>query len=143
LQADSVIARYYLALADEQAGDKAKAVTVYQTLVKAAEGHPQWQEIIKSRLAGLKGEPPPPAPDQQDMIRGMVSRLADRLAQKGGTAEEWKQLVRSYSVLGDSAKTAEAFASAQKAFAGDGAALAGLDALAKDIGLKIAKDPQP
>ena len=66
------------------------------------------------------------------MIRGMVARLAERLAQKGGSAEEWTRLVRSYSVLNEPDKARDALASARKALAGDPNALASLDGAAKD-----------
>ena len=61
--------------------------------------------------AGERGEPPPrrrlrakrrPAGSddaQQAMIRGMVERLATRLAQSGGDASQWGRLIRAYSVL--------------------------------------------
>jgi cytochrome c-type biogenesis protein CcmH len=39
--------------------------------------------------------------DRAAMISGMVARLADRLAQDGGTAPEWVRLIRAYGVTGD------------------------------------------
>ena len=76
-----------------------------------------------------------PAAGQQDMIRGMVGRLAQRLEEKGGGADEWTRLVRSYSVLNEPDKARDALASARKALAGDAGAIASLDALAKEFNL--------
>ncbi len=151
------MARFYLGLAAEQEGDKQKAIGIYQSVLDQVADHPYWQEVVRGKLAALKGEPaprplasasneasvPPPAADgragagapaggQQDMIRGMVARLAERLAQKGGSAEEWSRLVRSYSVLNEPDKARDALASARKALAGDPNALASLDGAAKD-----------
>ena len=142
---DSPMARYYLALADEQAGDKAKAMTAYEALVAATADHPNWQRIIQARLSALKGESPPanaeaPAPDaaggdSQAMIGAMVARLAGRLAQQGGSADEWQRLVRAYTVLGQTDKAQAALAEARKALAADPVATAALEASAKELGV--------
>ncbi len=67
------------------------------------------------------------------MIRGMVTRLADRLSQNGGNAEDWTRLVRSYSVLNEPDKAKDALASARKALAGDASGSASLESLAKEL----------
>ena len=66
------------------------------------------------------GQPPGPsagymeaakqmAPEaQQQMIRGMVTRLADRLKQNPDDLEGWRRLARAYEVLGEAAKAKEA-----------------------------------
>ena len=49
------------------------------------------------------------APEQRtEMIRGMVDKLAARLAKQPDDVEGWRMLARSYRVLGDNAKAAEA-----------------------------------
>ena len=46
-------------------------------------------------------------PDQRnEMIAGMVSRLAERLKVEGGDVAGWLRLVRAYVVLGDRDKAA-------------------------------------
>ena len=47
--------------------------------------------------------------EQQDMIRGMVGQLAARLETEPDDAEGWRMLGRSYEVLGEPEKSAEAF----------------------------------
>ena len=69
------------------------------------------------------------------MIRGMVDRLAMRLATSGGDAGEWQRLIRAYAVLHETDKAKDALASARKALAGDAAAGQQLDALARELGI--------
>jgi cytochrome c-type biogenesis protein CcmH len=159
-QADSPglpMARFYLGLAAEQDGESKKAIEIYQSLLDETNDQPHWQRIVKARLAALKGGPPAeafaaPATEatqsaasqssasesgtgQEDMIRGMVARLASRLAESGGSAEDWTRLVRSYAVLREEDKARDALASARKALAADANASATLEALAKQLGL--------
>jgi cytochrome c-type biogenesis protein CcmH len=72
---------------------------------------------------------------QQAMIRGMVERLATRLSQSGGDADQWGRLIRAYSVMHEPDKARDALAAARKALAGDAAAGPGLDALARELGI--------
>jgi tetratricopeptide (TPR) repeat protein len=77
---------------------------------------------------------PPQARDAA--IRGMVDSLDQRLAEKGGTAEEWQRLVRSLSVLGDREKAQGALTRARTALARDPDGLRRLEDLAREIGLR-------
>ena len=54
-------ARYYLALAAEQTGDKAKAVTIWKAIVADGPSEAPWIPTIKARIAAASGEPLPPA----------------------------------------------------------------------------------
>ena len=73
-------------------------------------------------------------PDQQDqMIRSMVARLADRLKQDGSDVAGWERLLRAYMVLGDRDKAQAAAADARKALAGDADKLRHLDEVIKDL----------
>jgi cytochrome c-type biogenesis protein CcmH len=58
-----------------------------------------------AQMAELQGRPPE---EQAEMIRGMVEGLAARLEQQPDDVEGWRMLARSYGVLGESAKAAEA-----------------------------------
>jgi cytochrome c-type biogenesis protein CcmH len=75
-------------------------------------------------------------PDQQnEMIRGMVARLADRLKQDGSDLEGWQRLVRSYMVLGERDKATAAAADARQALAKDPEKLRQLEDALKSMGL--------
>ena len=143
-------ARFYLGLAAEQDGDKPKAIAIYQGLLSVTPPDAPWAAALEARLAAVKGESAPSAPApaasnqtpavaavgaQQAMIRGMVERLATRLAESGGDADQWGRLIRSYAVLREPNKARDALAAARKALAGDAAAGPGLDALARELGL--------
>jgi cytochrome c-type biogenesis protein CcmH len=135
-------ARFYLALGAEQDGKKAEAIRAYEQLVADAPPDAPWRSVVSARLAGLKGEPAPAAagagdiPEaQRPMIEGMVTRLATRLASNGGSVDEWSRLIRAYAVLHEADKAKAALADARKALAPDPNAVAGLDALAHDLGL--------
>jgi len=72
--------------------------------------------------------------DQQNqMIRGMVTRLADRLKANGSDLAGWEQLLRAYMVLGERDKAQTAAADARKALASDPDKLKQLDAVIKDL----------
>jgi cytochrome c-type biogenesis protein CcmH len=73
-------------------------------------------------------------PDQQNqMIRTMVARLADKLKQDGSDVAGWERLLRAYMVLGDHDKAQAAAADARRALAGDPDKLRRLDAAIKDL----------
>jgi cytochrome c-type biogenesis protein CcmH len=131
------MAQFYLGLAVEQAGDTAKAIALYEALLDSVADRPQWVKAIKARLAKLKGEPSAPAGTQadQEMILGMVSRLAARLEKEGGTAEEWGRLIRSYVVLGKRDDAEQALAKARAALKADQGATHLLQSLAHETGL--------
>jgi cytochrome c-type biogenesis protein CcmH len=75
-------------------------------------------------------------PDQQNqMIVGMVMRLADRLKQNGDDVDGWLRLVRAYSVLGERDKAQAAAADARRALAGDSDKVRRIDQLVKELGL--------
>ena len=72
--------------------------------------------------------------DQQNqMIRGMVTRLADKLKADGSDLAGWEQLLRAYMVLGERDKAHTAAADARKALATDPDKLRQLDAVIKDL----------
>jgi cytochrome c-type biogenesis protein CcmH len=145
-------ARFYLGLAAEQDGDLQKAIAVYRALLGDAPPRAPWTPALQERLAALTGGGGAPAQTdaappqgaatptlgdapQDAMIRGMVERLATRLAASGGGADEWQRLIRAYTVLHETDKAKEALASAHKALAGDAQAAQQLDVLARELGI--------
>ena len=103
---DLPMAKFYLALAAEQDGKTEAAKAAYSALAPAAKGDAPWMRGLRARLAALGGDAAQAdfAPQQRKMIEGMVHGLADRLASKGGNAEEWGRLIRAYSALAPAAK---------------------------------------
>lgn len=73
-------------------------------------------------------------PDQQNqMIRTMVARLADKLKQDGSDVAGWERLLRAYMVLGDHGKAQAAATDARRALASDPDKLRRLDEVIKDL----------
>lgn len=122
-----VVARYYLALADAQAGEPRKAIDGWLALAAQAPADSAMRDELARRIAGTAkaaGLPmptlPPAAPaQQQEDIRGMVAQLAAKLAANPDDADGWLRLGRSYSVLGDAEKSAAAYDHATKLRPGD------------------------
>lgn len=107
----------------------------------------QYQPIIPGGGGATPTLPGPSAADmqaaselspeeRQDMIRGMVSSLSDRLATEGGSAEEWARLIGALAVLGESDRASTVYREARGAFASDAEALALLDTIAAQAGLQ-------
>ncbi len=73
-------------------------------------------------------------PDEQNqMIRTMVARLADRLKQDGSDIAGWERLLRAYMVLGDRDKAQAAAGDARRALASEPDKLRRLDEVIKDL----------
>ncbi len=75
-----------------------------------------------------------PSNANQDMIRGMVERLAARLKENANNLDGWLMLIRSYAVLKEPAKMQEAVASARTQFASEPQALDKIGALTRELG---------
>jgi cytochrome c-type biogenesis protein CcmH len=135
-------ARYYLGLAAEQDGDRDKARAIWSSLAADTPPGASLAAVLESRIAALDRAAMAsdvaalPADARQAAIRGMVERLAGRLHENAADIEGWLRLVRAYRVLDEADKARGALADARKKFAGDGAATARLDALARELGLE-------
>ena len=70
------------------------------------------------------------------MIRGMVSRLADRLKQDGSDFDGWMRLVRSYVVLGERDKAIAAAVDARRIIGNDASKRQRFDEFVKSLGLE-------
>ncbi|MEZ5890041.1 MAG: hypothetical protein R3D52_07140 [Xanthobacteraceae bacterium] len=151
LDRDNVTAALYLGLAAKQAGQPEDARRIWEGMIaRAPEGAP-WATFVRQALAGLGkpgGSPPAadaaPTPDasaemtaeQREMARGMVERLAARLATDGSDVEGWLRLVRSYMVLGERDKARAAASDARRALAGDPNKLQRLDMGMRALGVE-------
>jgi cytochrome c-type biogenesis protein CcmH len=151
LDANHVMARFFLGLAAEQDGRANDAVTIWRTLLDGAPPDSRLAEFIRSELArvggggGGAGSGPSeeqvaaakdlPPEQRVAMIKGMVERLAERLGKDGSDVEGWLRLVRSYMVLGDRERALAAAGDARRALAGDPDKLKRIDELIKGLGL--------
>jgi len=149
--------RFFLIVAEEQDGKVAAALTSWRALLSESPDDAPWRESIEQRIAmlearlgavpGSSGQPGPSREDVRDaeelspaqrreMIEGMVSGLATRLAQDGDDIEGWLRLIRSYAVLGRTGAAAKALSDARAQFAGDDTALERLAVLARKAELE-------
>lgn len=152
-------ARFYLGLYYLQVDRPDAAFRLWRDLLEESTEDAPWIEPIRAQIeevAALAGEryslPPlngQPGPDadqidaaqdmdpeaREEMIRGMVAGLAERLDQGGGSAEDWARLITSYGVLGEAEKAREAWSTAQQVFAEDAERLAMLRAAAQTAGI--------
>jgi cytochrome c-type biogenesis protein CcmH len=134
-----ISARFYTGLAAEQDGRKDDAARAWKGLIADAPPGAAWVAPVQRALARVdpaaaaSATNAQPAPQQNEMIRAMVDRLAARLQQDGSNVEGWIQLVRSYTVLGDTDKARAAASDARNALANEPEKLARLDAGLKQI----------
>src|SRR3569832_2142892 len=152
LDGNEAKSQFFLGLAAEQDGDKAKAASVWNAMIKNAPNGAPWVDTVKAAIARVTGKAPAAAPgpdagqvaaaqqmseqDRTAMIRGMVGRLADKLKQDGGDVDGWQRLLRAYDVLGDSDKTTAADGDAKRALASDPDKLRQIEDLIKQMGLE-------
>ena len=119
-----------------QAGDRAAAIAQWRQVQKDAPADSPWRQEIDQTIKALdqpaQPAPPPAAagpggdggmagammalpPEQRSQaIEGMVAGLAARLQQNPNDLAGWKRLARSYAVLGQPMKAADAYAQAAK-----------------------------
>ena len=132
--------RYYMGLMLIQTGRPDQAFRTWERLLREGPADAPWIQPIRAQIedaamrAGVEyALPPEPglkgpsqadmqaagemsAEDRQEMIRGMVSQLADRLATDGGTPDEWARLISAYGVLGEMDKARSIWNEAQMVF---------------------------
>lgn len=72
--------------------------------------------------------------DRAQMIAGMVTGLAERLADQGGPPEDWVRLITAYKVLGDQTAVENTYQKAAAIFAKNPGALALLRSAAQSAG---------
>lgn len=134
-------ARYYLAFAAEQDGDRNAACAHYATILSFSPPEAPWVPLVQERLARLRGESASavatlPAQERNEAIKGMVEGLASRLDAAGGTSDEWSRLIRSYVVLGEREKAATALDKARRSLAQDTTAKGRIEVVAQELGLQ-------
>ncbi len=147
---------FYLALALEQEGKAADAKTAFEALAKQSPPDAPWLAAVDEHIAKNGGQqtasananaPGNPTAedvaaanalssgDRQQMIRGMVDSLDAKLKEDPKNFEGWMRLIRSYAVLNDRERAADALKRGLAAFPADGGEGQQLLALAKELGL--------
>jgi cytochrome c-type biogenesis protein CcmH len=143
-------AKFFTGVAAQQDGKNAEAAAIWRDLLAQAPADAPWAHVVRQSLARLENpvsEAAAPGPSGADvaaaadmspeartqMVRGMVERLAQRLARDGSDLDGWVRLVRAYLVLGEHQRALDAAADARRAFAGDQDKLHRLDAALADL----------
>jgi cytochrome c-type biogenesis protein CcmH len=131
------VARYYLALADSQAGEGRKAIDAWLELAGGLPADSPMREEIGRRIVdaakavGIAAPPMPPGlavaaasgptPEQiaeaaamppeerAKMINGMIEKLAAKLQAEPNDLEGWLRLGRAYAARDNTAKAVDAF----------------------------------
>jgi cytochrome c-type biogenesis protein CcmH len=140
-------------------GQSDKAQAVIADARRALAGDPDKLRQLTEGAEGTAWSAPPapaapattaPGPSSQDMaaaagmsekdrneiIRGMVARLADRLKENGNDIGGWQRLLRAYMVLGERDKAQAAAGDARRALASDPDKLRVIDDTIKSLGLE-------
>lgn len=138
--AQQPLALYYSGLTMAQGGREDLAFRLWRTALRVAPDA-GFAPTIRAAMpdlaarAGARWEedaPVGPSPEQIEAMSGldpearqaaigaMVQRLSDRLATRGGTADEWARLISSYGVLGQTDRAATIWNEARQIFTNDG-----------------------
>jgi cytochrome c-type biogenesis protein CcmH len=133
-------ARFYLAQAAEQDGNRDKARSEYEALLASAAADAPWAPAVRQHLTRLDGGETGAAPGRE-AVAGMVEGLAARLGADGGSPEEWARLMRSYTVLGQHDKAQQTLERAREALARDQGGLRAVDATARELKLTGSTTP--
>ncbi len=152
-------ARFYAALAREQAGDQGAALDQWLALLQDAPDDAGWREDVKARIAALGQAtgrdvsaalalPSLPASQQNAslspseknaMVDGMIAKLAQKLAANPRDRDGWAMMIRSLTVKGDKAAAEKALADALAIFKDDPQTVQGL----KDVASGTSGTPAP
>jgi len=151
---DDPRARFYLALGDAQDGNYDQAVAKLEALKKESAPDAPWIAVTDEQIARMRAEQASQAKapgnpteddvaaaaelsdtDRMQMIRTMVESLDSRLKDDPNNIEGWKRLVRSYAMLQQPDKAAEALQRGLAAFPADSQDGKALIALAQELGV--------
>jgi len=157
LEPGELKAKFYIGIAAEQDGDRGKAAAIWSQMIDKAPAGAPWLPMVRDALTRVGAAPPKAAApaaatgpsvedvaaagtmsekDRDEMVRGMVARLANRLRENGSDVEGWQRLLRAYVVLGERDKAHEAAADAKRALASDPDKLRKIEEMLKSLGLE-------
>lgn len=152
-------ARYYLGLSLGQTGRPDLTFRLWRGLLEDSQPQAPWVPIIRAEIEGLAeiagvrytlpaleatGSRGPSAEDmaaaadltpeeRQEMIGGMVEGLAARLANQGGSPDEWARLISALGTLGQTDRARAILGEARLVFADAPEALAQIEAAARSL----------
>lgn len=128
-------ARFYLAQAKFDAGDRATAAREFRAVLAALPAGDERRPAVEAAIARAEGRAPTATfpPEQLAAIRGMVDGLAAKLAQNPDNPEGWARLVRAYSVLGEADKREAALKTARARYANDPRVLQQIEEAARPV----------
>ena len=156
--------RFFLAIAEGQSGEVKDAIEKWRALIADSAEDAPWIPFANEQIAALQkrvaagstdngeaAQAPLAGPskedvdnaaemtaeDRQQMIKGMVANLADRLNSEGGTADEWVRLIRSELVLNRPDMAAKTVTRALDALQSDVDGLEKVKAAARSLGVSI------
>ena len=162
LDPENAGANYFLGVAAEQDGRPADAARLWSAVAARAPANAPYLPMLRAALARVsaaagaapaqaqaqaQGEAPAPGPsaadvaaaasmsadDRNAMVRGMVTRLEERLQAQPDDLDGWLRLARAFTVLGEGDKAKASLASARAAFAGKPEALGRIAAAEKSL----------
>ncbi len=153
-------ARYYLGLMQAQIGRPDLAFEVWEQLLSESRPEAPWVPPIRAQIeiaaadAGIRYRLPEQtvgtagpsaedieaagelsAEDRAGFIQNMVAQLSERLANQGGNAEEWAQLINALGVLGETERASAIWGESQRVFGSDPIAMQALLAAAQSAGV--------
>jgi cytochrome c-type biogenesis protein CcmH len=143
-------ARFYDALAREQAGDQQGALDRWLSLLADSPPDAGWREDVKARIADLgkatgrdvsgaislpnlqptEGNQPLGQAEKNAMVDGMIAKLAAKLETNPKDRDGWAMMIRSLNVRGDKAGAEKALADALAIFKDDAVTIEGLKNIA-------------
>lgn len=151
LEADNFKAMFYLGLSAQQDGNRGEAARIWRNLIAKAPADAPWLTVVRQSLARVEGPgatSPGPQPDdlaaagemtpeaRNQMIRGMVERLATRLHEDGSDVDGWLRLLRAYMVMGERDRAKAAVGEARGALAHEPEKLGRLDEGIRELGVE-------
>ena len=148
LDPKSAKARFYAGLALKQDGKRAEALALWQGLLADTGPEDSWRGALEAQIASLSPGAPALSDDQvaaaqsmtgedrENMIRGMVDGLEQRLKSAPADLEGWRRLIKARAVLGEMDKARAAYSKAKEQFKADGEAMAALAQSAKQLGIE-------
>lgn len=149
-------ARFYTALAREQAGDLTTALNQWISLSADAPKDAGWLVDVKARIddlgkrtgrdvsqilasagpaADAGGTAALDAKAQQELVSGMIAKLAAKLEANPQDRDGWAMMIRSLKVQGDMAGAQAALSQAMKAFENDPSTRSQIAELAQSLGV--------